>query len=36
LAFHRRWVERSRTTIAGPNEPSLSPLFERPPPILSL
>jgi hypothetical protein len=36
LAFHRRWVERSRTTIVVPSEPSLSPLFERPPPILSL
>jgi hypothetical protein len=36
LAVDRRWAERSQTTIAAPNEPSLSPLFQRPPPILSL
>jgi hypothetical protein len=36
LAVDRRWAERSQTTIAVPNEPSLSPLFQRPPPILSL
>jgi hypothetical protein len=34
-AIDSRW-ERSQTTIAVPNEPSLSVLFQRPPPILSL
>lgn len=34
-AIDGRW-ERSQTTIAVPNEPSLSVLFQRPPPILSL
>jgi hypothetical protein len=32
----RRWTARSQTTIAVPNEPSLSPLFQRPPPLFSL
>jgi len=36
LAVDRRWVSRSRTTTVIPNEPSLSPLFQRPPPIFSL
>jgi hypothetical protein len=36
LAFDRRWAERAQTTIAAPNKPSLSSLFQRPPPILSL
>jgi hypothetical protein len=36
FAVNRRWAERSQTTIVVPNEPSLSPLFQRPPPILSL
>lgn len=36
LAVYRRWAERSQTTDAVPNGPSLSPLFQRPPPILSL
>jgi hypothetical protein len=31
----RRWTERSQTTIVVPNEPSLSTLFQRPPPLLS-
>jgi hypothetical protein len=36
LAIDRRWAQRSQTTIAVPDEPSLSPLFQRPPPIFSL
>jgi len=36
LAVDRRWAEQSRTTIAVPNGPSLSPLFQRPPPVFSL
>ena len=36
LAADRRWTEPSQTKVAVPNEPSLSPLFQRPPPILSL
>jgi len=36
LAVDRRRAERSQTSIAAPNEPSLSPLFQRPPPIFSL
>jgi hypothetical protein len=36
LAVDRRWVGRSRATTVMPNEPSLSPLFQRPPPICSL
>ena len=32
----RRWTERSQTTIVVANEPSLSTLFQRPPPLLSL
>ena len=36
LAVDRRWAERSQTPAAVPNEPSLSPLFQRPPPIFSL
>jgi len=36
LAVDRRGVEQSQTTVAIPNEPSLSPLFQRPPPILAL
>jgi hypothetical protein len=31
-----RWVRRSQAMIVVPNEPSLSPLFQRPPPIFSL
>lgn len=34
-AIDRRW-QRAPTTIAVTNEPSLSALFQRPPPILSL
>ena len=34
-AIDRRW-QRAPTTIAVPNEPSLSAVFQRPPPILSL
>lgn len=36
LAVDRRWAERSQAAFAVPNEPSLSPLFQRPPPIPSL
>ena len=36
LVVARRWVERSQANIVVPNEPSLSPLFQRPPPIFSL
>jgi len=36
LAVDRRWAERSQTTTAVPNEPSISPLFQRPPPTFSL
>jgi hypothetical protein len=36
LRVDRLWVERSQMAIAVPNEPSLSSLFQRPPPILSL
>lgn len=36
LVGSRRWAERSQTTIPVPNGPSLSPLFQRPPPIFSL
>jgi hypothetical protein len=36
LIVNRRWAERSETTIAIPDPPSLSPLFQRPPPIFSL
>lgn len=36
LAVDRRWAERLQTTIVVPNGPSLSPLFQRPPPIFSL
>jgi hypothetical protein len=32
----RRWFEKSHTPVVGANEPDLSPLFERPPPIFSL
>lgn len=32
----RRWTARSQTTIAVPKEPSLSALFQRPPPLFSL
>jgi hypothetical protein len=35
-AVDRRWAEQSGSAIALPNEPNLSPLFQRPPPILSL
>lgn len=35
LRVDRRWTERLQTAIAVPNEPSLSPLFQRPPPILA-
>lgn len=30
-----RWLERSPTVLLVPNEPSLSPLSQRPPPIFS-
>jgi hypothetical protein len=36
VVVDRRWLERPRTTITVPHEPSLSPLFQRPPPIFSL
>ncbi len=36
LAIDRRWVGRSHWTTTVQNEPSLSPLFQRPPPIFSL
>jgi hypothetical protein len=32
----RRWEDQSQTNIVVPNEPSLAPLFQRPPPIFSL
>src|ERR1035438_8095897 len=32
LTVDRRWAERFQTTVVVPNEPSLSPLFQRPPP----
>ena len=35
LAVARRWPEGSQTTIAVPNKPSLSTLFQRPPPTLA-
>lgn len=36
LVVNRRLAGRSKTTIAVPDPPSLSPLFQRPPPIFSL
>ena len=36
LAVERRWAERAETTFKFPNEPTLSPFFQRPPPILSV
>jgi hypothetical protein len=36
LRVDRRWTERSQAAIGVPNEPSLSLLFQRPPPTLSL
>jgi hypothetical protein len=36
LVVDRRWAERSNTSFVVPNEPSLSPFFQRPPPILSV
>ena len=36
FAVDRRWFEKSRTTVIVANEASLSPLFQRPPPIFSL
>jgi hypothetical protein len=36
LRVDRRRADLSQTTVAVLNEPSLSPLFQRPPPILSL
>jgi hypothetical protein len=32
----RQWEERSQTNILVSNEPSLAPLFQRPPPLFSL
>ena len=36
LVADRRWVRRLRRTLVFQDEPSLSPLFQRPPPIFSL
>jgi hypothetical protein len=36
LAVDGRWAERSQTSLIFPNEPSLSPLSQRPPPLRSL
>lgn len=36
LFVNRHWAERPQKTIAVPDGPSLSPLFQRPPPIFSL
>ena len=36
FVVEQRWVRRSQVMIVAPNEPSLSPLFQRPPPIFSL
>jgi hypothetical protein len=36
LLVRRRQIGRSQTTITVPDAPSLSPLFQRPPPIFSL
>ncbi len=36
LAVDWRWAERSHTAIADLNQPSLAPLFQRPPPIFSV
>jgi hypothetical protein len=36
LTVDRRWAEEFQTTVMVPNEPSLSPLFQRPPPLFSL
>src|SRR5215469_1931669 len=32
-SLDKGWRERSQTTITVPSEPSLSPLFQRPPPL---
>ena len=36
FAKNQHWAERPQKTIAVPDAPSLSPLFQRPPPIFSL
>jgi hypothetical protein len=36
IVVERRWARRPPATIVVPDEPSLSPLFQRPPPIFSL
>jgi hypothetical protein len=36
LAIDGRWGMRPRTTFVAPVEPSLSPLFQRPPPIFAV
>jgi hypothetical protein len=36
LVVEPRRVRRSQAIVVVPNEPSLSPLFQRPPPIFSL
>jgi hypothetical protein len=36
LVVDPRWADRSQTNIVVTNEPSLSHLFQRPPPIFSL
>jgi hypothetical protein len=36
LVANRHWAGRSQKTITVPDPPSLSPLFQRPPPIFSL
>jgi|HubBroStandDraft_1064217.scaffolds.fasta_scaffold801359_1 hypothetical protein len=36
LGVNRRWAEQSQRAVALPAPPSLSPLFQRPPPLLSL
>jgi hypothetical protein len=33
LFVDRRWAARFRTSLTSPTEPSLTPLFQRPPPI---
>jgi len=35
LVADRQWKERSPTSCRAPNEPSLTSLFQRPPPVLS-
>ncbi len=36
LGADRRWAERLHTAIADLNQPSLSPQFQRPPPVFSV